>query len=66
MYVCMHVCMYVCMYVCMHVCVKMLKKGSLTFGPNNAICTQNIHEKTGRVINYILSKICTESLEISM
>ena len=47
----MHIRMYVCMYVC--ICVWMLMEGSLSFGPNNAILTQNIHEDTGCVINYI-------------
>ena len=28
-------------------------EGSLSFDPNNAIFTQNIHEDTGCVINYI-------------
>ena len=42
------------MYVCM--CVWMLMKGSVSFDPNNAIFTQNIHEGTGRVNSYIRPK----------
>ena len=42
--------MYVCMYVCMYDC--WLMKGSLSFDPNNAKFTQNIHEYTERVNNY--------------
>ena len=40
----------VCMYV------WMLMKGSVSFDPNNAIFTQNIHEGMGRVNNYIQPK----------
>ena len=32
-------------------------RGSVSFNPNNAILTQNIHEDTGRVINHILPKL---------
>ena len=40
-------------------------KGSLSFDPNDAICTQNIHHDTGHVINYS-TEICAELTEISM
>ena len=42
------------MYVCMY--VWMLMKGSLNFDPNNTKFTQNIHECTGRLNNYIRQK----------
>ena len=37
----------VCMYICL------LMKGSISFDPNNAIFTQNIHEGKGCVNRYI-------------
>ena len=39
------------LYACMYVCLLM--KGSLSFDPNNAKFTQNIHDHTGHVKRYI-------------
>ena len=47
----MYVYTYVYMYVCMYV-----NEGSLSFDPNNAKFTQNVHEGTGRVNNYVRPK----------
>ena len=46
--------LYVCMYACMYVCLLM--EGSVSFDPNNAIFTQNIHEGKGHANSYIRPK----------